>query len=508
MGNISSASQRARLSGLLAGLLVAGSLVSGLPAAAADDSTPTPLIELIHVENGTAEPRGALGGGNFTAIIVGNQVFGVVYGTADNHAPVTLFTVVARSLGTATVRDAGNGKIVKDDVTLPFLSIMAERLEAAFEFRDLNGDGMFNFRPNLETSDPFDIAASEFAVKSASLAWEWNMTAFELAAVNDSQVDVTLVLTADNVPYRLGLDVLSGGDGILNKVEFTIHVKITREAVHGAMVPHFEATVDREAGKRTLTSLAPAGTTERDYTSTRAVFKVDHDIVGWDFAAPRLDIASRLFLRTTIVFANAIDPRISPWLNERALAGERGATANVSEEHNNTTVDPTHPLADFRAALGLGLRDGFGRAGGLAWVPTASVWTDVHGQPTEQRVAFQVLGGVGFKGPYRGLNFTGLVLVAGFVYPSGARIYHDPELQAESVEVEGSSVLPTVIPALILFGEAIVVVVAMAGVLAVVARAASGSSKARVAEEARRIQALRDKYQLPQASEPPRRGGD
>jgi hypothetical protein len=504
MHDLSNARHRARLSGLMAGLLVAGSLVSGLPAAA-QDTQGKPLIDLIRVENGTKD---ALDGGDFTAVIVGNQAFGVIYGSAERPAPVTLFTVMVRSLGTATVNDAETGRVVARDVTLPFMTLVAERLDALFEFRDVNGDGIFNFRPNLETRDPFDFGGAEPAVKGASLWGDWNLTGFELAAVSGEQVDLTMVLTLNGTGYRSLLDAGKAGNDRVDRVEFTLRVAITRQRVEGASIPHFHATVERRGGQRALASIEPDGTAVRSYTTTRAVFKVDHDIVGWDFAPPRVDVESRLMLHATILYANAIDKRIAPWLTDAALGGDRGGAANVTSEHNETTVTPDRQLSEFRPASAVGLRDGFGRAGSVAWVPTASVWEkEASPEPYEAGVQFQVLGGARYNATVDGRAFRGFVLSAGFVYPAGYRIYHDPELQAESVEVEGNSFLPSLLPALALLGEAVLVVGALAGLLALVVRATSGSAKARAADEARRLQALRERYALPPKGDSPGRGG-
>jgi hypothetical protein len=506
MGTYTNARRRAGLTGLLAGLLIAGSLVSGLPAAAAVDSTQRPLIDLIKVENGTKD---ALDGGDYTAITVGKQTFGVLYGSADHPlSAVTLFSVVVRTLGTATVRDADTNRIVAKDVTLPYFTLVAERLDAIFEFRDQNADGLFNYRPNLATRDPFDFNGSEFMVKGAALAGDWNQTGFSLAAVSDDQVNVTMVLTLEGIHYRKAFDGIGVGDDRLNKVEFTIHVAITRETVRGATIPHFEATVDRQGGERRLDSLTPSGTTVKTYNSTRATFKVDHDIVGWDFAPPRLDVQSKLLLHATIIYATGVNRQLAPWLTDTALNGERAPEANVTNEHNSTTVSPDRPMGEVRPATAVGLRDGLGSAGSVGWVPTASVWPEpTSPEPVQERVQFQILGGARFAGIVDQRAFAGFVLSAGFIYPPGSRIYHDPELEAQSVEVEGSSLLPSVLPALILLGEAVVVIGAMAGVLVLVVRATSGSSKAQAADEARRLQALKSRYQLPPPGSPPREGG-
>jgi hypothetical protein len=114
---------RAPLAGLAAGLLLASSLLMGLPVSAAA-ATPQPLIDLIHVENGTRE---ILDGGDFTALVIGNQAFGVLYGSpAHPLAAVTIFTLFGRSLGTATVRDADSNRVLNRRVRLEVGSVLYE----------------------------------------------------------------------------------------------------------------------------------------------------------------------------------------------------------------------------------------------------------------------------------------------------------------------------------------------------------------------------------------------
>jgi hypothetical protein len=506
MGTKTYARTRAPLAGLAAGLLLAGSLLVGLPASAAT-ATPPPLIDLIHVENGTRE---IMDGGDYTALVMGNQAFGVLYGSPEHPlSAVTIFTIFGRSLGTATVRDADSNRVLNRTVTLPVATILAERLDAAFEFRDINGDGIFNFRPNVDTRDPFDFNASEPLIKGVNLAGDWNLTSFDLAAVNATEVHATFVLTRDNIEYRLPFDQPGMGDRVLNRIEFTINVVITRVRVEGATVPHFVATVRRTDGERELVSLARDGNATASYWSTRALFKVDHDIVGWDFAPPRDTVESKLLLHTTILYANAVDQRLAPWLTDRALGDGRGAEANVTDGHTDVTVNATRPLAEFRQAIAVGLRDAWGRAGSLGWAPTVSVWpNETSDQPVVEPVRVQVLGGAPFLVRNENRTLAGFVLSGGFVYPAGYRIYHDPQLEAQGVELDGNSVLAQLLPGAVLLGETLVVVGALAGVLLLAGNASSKAARDRVANDAQRLEQLKARYKLPDPAPPASKGGN
>lgn len=505
---------RAAIAALLGVLTLAGSLAFSLTGAAVAPPAIPPLIDMITVENGTVANRASdfLDGGDFLVVRVGEQAFGVVYGSATNgNAAVTLFTAFTRSLGTATVTDADSGRVIAENRSVPVRTLIAQRLDAAFEFRDLNGDGIFNFRPNTSTRDPFDFAASEFFVKGADLRGDWNLSGFELTAVSGSEVRVNFSLSLSNVPYR-PLEVALGGHRVLDKVEFTVHVVVTRERVHGEDIPHFNATVDRSGGKRVLTALSAGGTVSGSWWSTRALFKVDHDIVGWDFAPPRDLISSKLMLHTVLLYLNAIDARAVPWLTEAALANSRGGQAEIAGESGspsstNATVDVARPVAEFRPADSVGLRDHWHRVGRLVWATGAQVWANESStEPQEARVRFQVRGGAAFSLAYEGKVYRGFLLQGGFVYPSGYRIYHDPQLESSSVELDASSQLPGLLNAFVLVGEVGLAGAAALGVLFVIAKTSSKAARTRAAAEARRLEVLQQRYRLPDAERAPKGG--
>lgn len=497
---------RAGLAALLAALTLAGSLAFSLTAAAAE-TAPRPLMDMIKVENGT---RSSLDGGDYLVVRVGDQAFGVVYGSEDHpNAAVTLFTVFTRSLGTATVTDEDSGKVIAENRSIPVRTLIAQRLDAAFEFRDLNGDGIFNFRPNTSTRDPFDIAASEFLVKGVDLRGDWNLTDFEMVEVSAGEVHISFALSMMDVPYK-PLELTLGGRRVLDKVEFTVHVVVSRTRMHSEDIPHFNATVDRTDGRRVLTSLAPAGTVSGSWWSTRAVFKVDHDIVGWDFAPPREFVGSKLMLHTVLLYLNAIDVRLAPWLTESALANSRAGEAEIGAESGtadstNATVTVSRPVAEFRPADSVGLRDHWHRVGRLVWVSDADVWANESStDPQHARVRFQVLGGAAFALSYDGTLYRGFVLHGGFIYPAGYRIYHDPQLESASVELDASSQLPGLINALVLVGEVGLATAAALGVLFVAAKTSSKAARSRAVAEARRLEALKQRYTLPSADGGPK----
>jgi hypothetical protein len=263
-------------------------------------------------------------------------------------------------------------------------------------------------------------------------------------------------------------------------------------------VPHFSATVDRDGARRHLTSLTLDGVASGSYWSTRALFKIDHDFVGWDFEPPRETVASKFLLHTVLVYMNSFDEKLAAWLSDSALANGREGAANLTEGQTTLRVNSTRPLGEFHLVDGLSFIDHWRRVGGLGWTPNVSVWpTDASVKPEAARARFQVLGGSKMQTLFDDRVFRGLVLSGGFVYPAGYRIYHDPQLETSSAELEGSSALPAVLPALILLGEVALIVGGLAAVLALAARASSKAARAQAAREAQRLEELKRRYRLP-----------
>src|SRR6267378_3870506 len=107
---------RAASAAALCGLLLAGSLFVALSAGAAN-TPPPPLVSLVTVQNGTTHE---LGGGDYLFVHAGQATFGVVYGSPEHpNGSVTFVAMIVRSLGTAEVRDAGNGKVLRENQPLP-----------------------------------------------------------------------------------------------------------------------------------------------------------------------------------------------------------------------------------------------------------------------------------------------------------------------------------------------------------------------------------------------------
>jgi hypothetical protein len=472
-------------------------------APAAADGTLRPHVDQIIIENTTTKE---FEGGRQMLIRTGNQAFGVVYGSPEYpNGALTFIGIVVRTLGTATVHDARTGRVVADNVTMPVVTVVAQRFEALVEFRDQRPDGIFDFIPNLSSPDPVDFEAHEPVVKGVSMHGIWNLSDFELDAVSDDRVLINFTLWREDLPY-MRVDILERPHNLtLDRIAFTVHLAISRRTVEGLQVPHFDATVNQRAGTKDLESIAMDGTRTVNATITSGRFKVDHDIVGWDAAPNRGDVQSRLLLINGILFLTGTSPQLAPWLNDRAVQGPREGSATTPDENGTAReINESAPSDRFERVRMITLHDHWRGVGGLSWNQSVDVYaTPDQVEPRTGDVAFQVLGGTRLVVPLERITLRGFLLVGGFVYPATWRVYHDPELSAEGIEVQGTSFLPGLLPALVLFVEALLILGAIVAAVTLASIHASKAAKQRARVDAERVRAFKERYRLP----PPGAGG-
>lgn len=482
-------------------LLLLASLVP--TPAAADDAAPPDLIDLITVENRTTD---AFGGGNQLVVRVGNDAFGVVYGgEGDQAGYVTFYAAVVRTLGTADVYESASGRLVAQNVPLPVVTVVAERMLGVVEFRDTNGqeagpgDGIFNYRPNLTTPDVLDFNASEPLIKSLELRGTWSLTDFALRADGPDAANVTYTLTLADVPYTHPGDPEWAGDGQVDAVAFHVKLQIQRSKETVQEVPHYDATVTRTRDGRQLTAIDRDGQTPHNATVTRASMKVDHEIVGWDPAPVVHDAPTRLLLLTAIPVMNGFSQALAPWINDLVVRGERAPTAQVERaEGDDIVISEDQRGADtFVHAQGIALRDGWRQMGSVAFDPTVQVWGPDSQQAETGRAYFQVIGGARIADRVDGNVFRGFVLMGGFSYPAAYRVYHDPQVVAEGFEFSEVATLPAFQPTGAMAAQVGLIVASVGAAVALSAYFVSSRARARQRAARERFEALRDRYELP-----------
>jgi hypothetical protein len=164
--------------------------------------------------------------------------------------------------------------------------------------------------------------------------------------------------------------------------------------------------------------------------------KWDHLIQGWDF-----DPENRrpgLVMELEAVMANFVPPQVVEIGQELAkMTGDRATWHTQAGEASASEADSTDrwpqrlpsPLQTPR----IHLMDRWAQAGRLTWV------TDVEVDGSTGSMYAQVQGArrVAERGPNGGL-FYGVGVLAGFSYPAGARIFHDPAVESGTLLVEST----------------------------------------------------------------------
>ncbi len=498
---------RVRAAPVLAIAMMLLASLAVLPASA-KEADALPLIDQITVENGTTD---AFGGGNQLLVRIGNQAFGVVYGGEGGHEGyVTFYAAVVRTLGTADVYERSGGRLVGENVPLPVVTVVAQRMIALVEFRDVGsrdgspGDGIFNFRPNLSTPEVLDFNVSEPLHKSLQLSGTWELTGFELTAAGHDAVRLNYSITLEDVSYTHVADREHNGDGTVEKVAFHVRMLLERHDEELPSIPHFDAIVALTRHGRELVSIVPDGTSSGTATVTSAHLKIDHEIVGWDASPPLHDAPSRLLLITAIRVLNGISDRLAPWLNDLALRDDRAGSARANlGEGDSVEMNPTRPVTDsFARVASLDLHDNWREMAHLRLLPTVDVWPHAESEePETGKAFFQLLGGVPVADRIGDTFFRGFLLFGGFSYPTGYRVFHDPEIIAEGVELHASSILPDVLPAVVMAAQFAVIALSVLGAVGISAYFGSSRARARARRDHERLQALKERYRL-------RPGGD
>jgi hypothetical protein len=268
----------------------------------------------------------------------------------------------------------------------------------------------------VETSDPED---------PASKSWDFS-------------------LTAENVEYGIenekGDMVLTDPENILEKIEFTFHVRANVDEVNITGVPWYEVTVDSGNHKSVIDSEIVE---TKDYVghSVTADFKFDHLIEGWDYSG-----GDGLVLINHGFFANGIPEKVAEWLGEQFLYKVRGGGEAVYEAFDPSQDDALKAVVsngtEDEDANGDGIvdpkivtkdtitfKDNWQDIGALTWVSDA----EIDGE--QGNVTYQVHGGQRFNEEFEKKDgqIRGFIIQGGYIYPAGSNIYHDPSLVATAL---------------------------------------------------------------------------
>ncbi|UCE36920.1 MAG: hypothetical protein JSW00_15690 [Thermoplasmata archaeon] len=397
----------------------------------------------IYTDKGTTDKYG---GGDYYMIAFGSEeggmdaAFGVIWGTKDNPNSIIPFVIQARYLGVAQVYD-DDGELKEKNFPIKVYTFYGMKLETMLEFNDTNGDGIFNFKRNKDPDYWWDLWDYEpLCNKKIDLATAW--TASEVTTSEDKtnqEKTWEFSLTAENLNYEKVWPLWpwdpANEENVLEKLQFTFHLRAKLVEVDNVTVPQYYVTVTDDPDKKDEADAWPILSSERienlTYNGKKAMYGVkwDHEIQGWDYN-PYFTNES-LLMEFKAILGNFVPATTTRWFKAQFMnrLGEDGKARYMKqngEMEKSSADDPEDKGPRKLKANRIDFEGNWSRIGKFTWV------SDVTVDGEEKQMYAQVQAGMAFtlKGRW-GRLYTGFALQGGLSYPGGDSIYHDPGMEGE-----------------------------------------------------------------------------
>jgi hypothetical protein len=400
------------------------------------------------------------GGGDFVFVRFKNDAaFGVLYGTDQYPNSIVIVAVHARYLGGASAYDE-NGALVAQRVPIMVFTMFAQKLEDIFEFNDTNGDGIATYRKSGDGLSYHDYIQHEPIYKMVSLETAWSRSEVtELSDPKDDMRSWEFSLTATSLPYKaVGIsDTINDSveNDVLEKLEFTFHLDASLVSIDNQSVPYYRVTVEKDA-HRMYSVVDSERVDDVIVSGKRGLYNVkyDHLIEGWDFDPTNQN--EMLVLENHVLIGNVIPEKVAEWIRVQFIDKINGAgraeyeTADGMEEVDDDDAAEEHePVDGLPRKLNhnyVRLKDNWESIGDLTWISNVTV------DGVEKNMYAQVQGHkrIAVRGE-EGNWFVGFALLAGFSYPGGDSIYHDPSVSSEAMIEMSMSPLGTFPAGLVMF---------------------------------------------------------
>ncbi len=393
------------------------------------------LANKVEKEEGVTD---RLGGGNYVAVKFGNDSwFAVIYGTESNKNSIIICSVAQRYLGAAKVVNE-NGRVIYEQAPIRVQTVYGIRLSMLYEFNDTNGNGICDFERT--STNEMDYIEHEHIFKRAPLwgAWTRSEVKDTLSADNKTRT-LEFSLYRTDIDYKRGLLNVPGIK--LEKVQFNFRLKAELVQVSGISYPTYTVTVapDQTQLYRVTNSVQGASKVFNGTTAKYTV-KADHIIEGWDFSEENTN--PYILLETQAIIANHIGEGVSKWGAVQFLKNETNGTAVMQTDNGTESMGDESSMEEGNSTglpqriydhPRISLQDKWNSIGHFAWVTEVNV---TKGNITEEKnMCYQVQGAFKFKFGTPGTTafIKGFLILGGFSYPGGEKIYHDPETGAENV---------------------------------------------------------------------------
>lgn len=393
------------LAALLVPILAAGAVRADGPP------TPVPVV--------TQGLTDRFGGGAWVRVQAGEANFFVVYGIRDHPNAIAIFAEFKRYLGGVDFVDEQGNLIATRGV--PIFTVFGQSFERLVEFRDVNEDGLLDFR-RIDAV----VLGGDIPVKAIQLRAAWRLEAPPAVEVAGNATYVNFTLSARELGYTVVWDEAGHlprrgtlEDGVLEHLAFTFHLKVTVSDFE-ADVPWYRVTVAGRDERRPET-VEYEGLRTVSGTSVAMGAKYDHAIDGWDFG---LD-PSRLALENHVTYGNFVPRPVTRLVHAAAAEIHNNDSFDV-REGETLAEDPVRPRLEPVTKDFIYLDDTWYRVGRLSWASEVVV----DGVTLEQGMTFEVHGGEPVVFEEHGNTFAGFRLRAAFIYPRGETIFHDPGIDA------------------------------------------------------------------------------
>ncbi len=396
---------------ILAMAMLAVPLAFATTASAAPSDLETKAVNLTPKLIGPM-PTDRFGGGELVGLQAGDAVFGVRYGVEGHPNNVLIFAEYKRFLGAADVVD-GEGRYLATR-GIPVYTVLGQSLDRFIEFQHVNASEAFDLN-SLNDSMMFPMSTYEnIPMKELPLFAAWTLGDVTNETVGATTY-VNFTVSASNLHYHWVRNGTEAGDGVLNSVAFTFHLRVDVVDRSG-QIPWYKVTV---------TDGTPREIIDVEFLYWKQVSgradvmgaKYDHSIEGWDFA----NATDKLALETHFVFGNYFPDRTVDFVHYLYFH-DHADDGNTTVASNET--GPTRPT--FYTKDRIYFDDNWTRVGRFEWL------SDVTVDGVTKTMAFEVQDAARFS--YVSLEhgaFLGFTVRGAFVYPAGQSIFHDPAMSAE-----------------------------------------------------------------------------